>query len=375
MSERLWLTRAAVVLTAIFAAAGYTASPALAGTGQSNGTTITDTASPGEQNQVVISRPGGSGTPWIIDDSGVIGSIVAASGCSVATSTELSCPDPGNTVSRFQALTGNMDDRVAIDGSVTSLSSGVLVDGGDGINTIDYSNQFSGVTVDLGAGQATEPNGNVDTLANIQNIDGSSLSDTLVGDANPNVINGQGGSDTIAGGGGGDTLSGGAGTDTVSYGAVGGPEHIDLAAGTATGDGTDTLSSFEAALGSPFADTMTPSNSGSELDGGFGNDTFVSGPGDDTIDGGSGNDTIDYSAASGPINADLGGGSASGDGSDTIVPNSVENLTGSPFADTLAGDANNNVLSGGGGNDVLAGRGGNDTLDGGGGTNTASYRR
>ena len=68
---------------------------------------------------------------------------------------------------------------------------------------------------------------------------------------------------------------------------------------------------------------------------------------------------------------------ASGEGSlgeaagDTFE--SVENLTGSLFADTLTGDASANVLDGYGGDDELKGGGGADTLIGGTGTDTAVY--
>jgi Ca2+-binding RTX toxin-like protein len=54
------------------------------------------------------------------------------------------------------------------------------------------------------------------------------------------------------------------------------------------------------------------------------------------------------------------GGDAAGD-----ELNSIENLTGSTYADTLWGDNNANVLTGAGGNDLLIGYGGDDGLMGG----------
>jgi len=57
-----------------------------------------------------------------------------------------------------------------------------------------------------------------------------------------------------------------------------------------------------------------------------------------------------------------------GSGSDTLL--NVENLTGSPFADTLTGNSANNTLSGGAGNDILDGGLGNDTVNGGLGNDT-----
>ena len=47
--------------------------------------------------------------------------------------------------------------------------------------------------------------------------------------------------------------------------------------------------------------------------------------------------------------------------------NSIENLTGSKFADTLKGSALKDVIAGGAGNDTITGEDGNDKLNGGGG--------
>jgi VCBS repeat-containing protein len=57
-------------------------------------------------------------------------------------------------------------------------------------------------------------------------------------------------------------------------------------------------------------------------------------------------------------------------GNDTLI--NIENLTGSPFADTLIGDDQNNVINGGGGNDLIKGGAGDDTLIGGGGNDIIS---
>ena len=61
-------------------------------------------------------------------------------------------------------------------------------------------------------------------------------------------------------------------------------------------------------------------------------------------------------------------GDAAGDTYTTI-----ENLTGSAFADTLIAANGANTLDGGAGNDVLIGGAGADALIGGTGTDTASY--
>jgi Ca2+-binding RTX toxin-like protein len=59
-----------------------------------------------------------------------------------------------------------------------------------------------------------------------------------------------------------------------------------------------------------------------------------------------------------------------GIGTDRDTFTSIENLTGSAFADELGGNGGANRLKGLGGNDLLMGRGGADTLDGGAGADT-----
>lgn len=93
-----------------------------------------------------------------------------------------------------------------------------------------------------------------------------------------------------------------------------------------------------------------------------GNDTFEGGAGGDTFNGGSGIDTVSYANAASGVRADLLfnvniEGDANGDTFD-----SIENLTGSAFADDLRGDDGNNTLRGNGGEDNLNGQGGNDRL-------------
>jgi Ca2+-binding RTX toxin-like protein len=63
------------------------------------------------------------------------------------------------------------------------------------------------------------------------------------------------------------------------------------------------------------------------------------------------------------VNVNLGNGTASGAGSDSITQ--VENATGTPFGDHLIGSGAANVLKGLGGNDALKGLAGNDRLLGG----------
>ncbi|HET7482705.1 MAG TPA: calcium-binding protein [Actinomycetota bacterium] len=68
---------------------------------------------------------------------------------------------------------------------------------------------------------------------------------------------------------------------------------VDLAAGTATGDGTDTLDGVVSVMGSPFDDTIVGDELGNRIDGSAGNDSVSGAAGDDILDGGDGNDSID----------------------------------------------------------------------------------
>ena len=95
--------------------------------------------------------------------------------------------------------------------------------------------------------------------------------------------------------------------------------------------------------------------------GGPGNDMLRGGPGGDILDGHTGSDTADYSDSPTGVDVRLGTNSASGGDAigDTLI--SIENLTGSPYRDTLTGDAGDNTLEGGAGADRLEGGPGRDT--------------
>lgn len=84
-----------------------------------------------------------------------------------------------------------------------------------------------------------------------------------------------------------------------------------------------------------------------------GDDTIAGGEGDDRIFGGTGIDTADFSGASAGVQVDLNAGTATGEGQDSLF--SIENVTGSAFADVITGDAGDNVLNGGEGLDLLQG--------------------
>jgi Tol biopolymer transport system component len=141
---------------------------------------------------------------------------------------------------------------------------------------------------------------------------------TKTGTANAETISGTSGDDVICAGGGNDTIKGLGGNDT--------------------------------------------------LKGEAGNDTLLGSVGNDALDGGLGTDTASYSASLTAVIASLATNSSTGEGSDTF--SGVENLLGSPKADTLTGSAANNTLTGGGGNDTERGGAGNDKVLGSGGADS-----
>jgi Ca2+-binding RTX toxin-like protein len=281
-----------------------------------------------------------------------------------------------------------------------------LLDGGGGINGVDYAAAANGVTVSLALqGQAQDTGDGVDTLTNFQNLYGSNFDDHLTGDANDNYIDGQGGNDVIDGGGGFNTI----GFTTAANGVS-----VSLALQGQTQDtraGSDTLTNFQAIIGSAYNDTLEGGDGGipyTFLTGGAGADTFVYRPSDGNVTimdfsdaqddrislvGVNGihtlSDVLAYGAQSGSdtvfnfggeilrlagvsmaslMPADFGLTSAAGP---TVGPG----IGGTPTTGNgmLNGGSGSDWLQGGAGNDTLHGGAGSDYLDGGAGLNTALY--
>jgi Ca2+-binding RTX toxin-like protein len=116
------------------------------------------------------------------------------------------------------------------------------------------------------------------------------------------------------------------------------------------------------------------STSVSNLDGGAGNDTLVSGVAPETLKGGSGLDTLDYSSRTGNLGitidnvANDGARGASGpptEGDNAMTD--IETVFAGSGNDYIFGNGLNNLFRGNAGNDFLGGFGGNDALYGGSG--------
>jgi Ca2+-binding RTX toxin-like protein len=140
-------------------------------------------------------------------------------------------------------------------------------------------------------------------------LDGGGSSDVVIGGAGiDDATGGDGDGDVVRGDSGTDTLSGGPGdNDIVSYAsATRSGVIVDLSAGTAKGDGHDSLSEFEDVVGSPQADTITGNGSPNRLDGGVGDDDLNSGGGGGTAFGGPGSDECDGFSAESSCGPEIG---------------------------------------------------------------------
>jgi Ca2+-binding RTX toxin-like protein len=277
-------------------------------------------------------------------------------------------------------LLGN--DSINLGGGLDLVTPGEgddVVDGGDedGENfniDIVYFETETGVIVDLQSESAIGEGD--DTITGFESVNGSPGDDTITGDQESNILFGGQGNDTMDGGGG-------PAVDYAGYWFAAGPVNANLMTGSAvgqdapgepgSGDGTDTLSSFEGLLGTIDGDdTLTGNNQNNYLDGDLGDDTldgqggddlFLGGEGDDIMTGGAGNfDMADYFCVC-DLFVDLGAGTATGHGSDTL--SGIEAVGAADGDDTLIGDGNDNIFFGWGGNDIIQGMAGNDELDGG----------
>ena len=242
----------------------------------------------------------------------------------------------GDTLTNVENILGTShDDTLTGDASDNILwggDGGDALDGADGADTADYTGSGVGVTVNLATGVGSGGHAQGDTLANIENVLGTSHADTLIGNASANVLVGRGGSnalrggdgdDTLRGGDGADHLVGGGGSDVADYSESDAGVTVDLSSNGAQSGGHaqgDTLAGIERVIGSAHNDAITGDAAENIFRGGDGNDTLRGGGSVDTLYGDAGDDTL-Y-----------------GDGGD----------------DWLHGDGGNDTLYGGGGNDWFA---------------------
>ncbi|MFS0738102.1 hypothetical protein ABC347_13720 [Sphingomonas sp. 1P06PA] len=315
------------------------------------------------------------------------------------------------------------NDMLQMNGSATG---GGVYDGGDGIDLLQMSSGLTdgttefpqGAFVNLGANLVQNDTvGRTATVRNIENVNGTFGDDTLIGDANDNVLQGFDGDDVLFGAGGNNTLRGGLGSDVlldllpgtndildggeepddtttgvdfVSYAGSPIPNLPGVTVSLAlqgvaqnTGRGSDTLIDIEGLAGTAVADTLTGDDrdnglfgmgGADTLDGAGGDDVLVIADANSVVDGGAGNDILGLwtTLFSSSAITEVGGGvtidltiqgvQATGQGNLTL--RNVENLSGTRFNDVFTGTTGDNAIGGSLGDDTLNGGDGNDLLFG-----------
>ncbi len=340
---------------------------------------------------------GASGDDEFVGDDGADTADFSASpaGVSVDLVTQLASGEGHDGLSGVENLVGSsFGDGLAGD------AGGNTIDGGPGDDTINGALGDDELTGGAGVDHLFGEEGN----DGLDGGDGADLllahegNDLVVGGEGHDFMSGGDGDDVLAGSGGGDGIFGDGGVDTASFATSPAAVTADLAAGTATGDGSDALEAVENLGGSSFDDVLTGDAGANMLDGAGGNDIvaglagddvlagsvgddtvfgggdddeLVGGAGDDVIDGGDGSDRLSFTASSAAVSVDLSALSATGEGTDVV--RSVNAVVGSSFDDRLTGDADANAIDGGGGRDVIAGLAGDDALAGGAGVDTVTY--
>ena len=216
--------------------------------------------------------------------------------------------------SQYDALAGNDTVTLPFDEAAATkagYAAAQTFSGGDGADSIT-----GGTLNDLVSGGAGTDFVNGGAGNDLLNGDGSG--DTLNGGSGNDSLKGGGSADTLVGGPGDDLLDGGSSNDTIDYTAAAGPVTVNLALGTATGDGKDTILNVERVTGSSFDDTITGNTLANVLTGGAGNDTILGGAGNDTLTGGTGIDHVSAEAGHDTLKWDAADLLDGGDGFDTL---------------------------------------------------------
>ena len=122
--------------------------------------------------------------------------------------------------------------------------------GGAGTDIADYGDASGAVTIDLGAGTGVGSQAQGDTLASIENVEGSDYNDSLRGDAGDNLLIGGAGNDSLEGAAGADVLQGGAGDDDAGWRRGG--DDLQGGTGSDTADYSASGSAVDVSLSSQY---------------------------------------------------------------------------------------------------------------------------
>ncbi len=159
-----------------------------------------------------------TGAASIANIEGMVGGVSGSDaliGPNQANSWSISNTNTGKvntfTFSSVENLTGGALNDNFVVGKAKAMSG--HIDGGAGINMLDYAAFTTSVNVNLAAGTATNIAGGV---SNISVVRGGSAADTITGDNGNDALIGGGGNDTLTAGSGHNLLFGGLGADTLN---------------------------------------------------------------------------------------------------------------------------------------------------------------
>jgi Ca2+-binding RTX toxin-like protein len=250
-------------------------------------------------------------------------------------------------------LSGNSLNNVLYAGAGNNV-----LNGGVGIDSVDYRYAGSAVGVSLAVSTAQASGGSgSDTLVGIENLTGSGFNDKLTGNAGANVLDGGLGSDTLIGGLGDDTYVINSLSDIVTELAGQG---VDLIASSISYSLLDTGGA--GAYGANVENLQLLGAGNINATGNALNNVLYAGAGNNVLNGGTGIDSADYRYAGSAVGISLAVSTAQasgGSGNDTLV--GIENVTGSIYNDKLTGSAGANLLDGGAGKDTMIGGDGADS--------------
>jgi Ca2+-binding RTX toxin-like protein len=201
----------------------------------------------------------GSGSGFIVRETGGTTLTNSAPSCSAtATPREFFCslfaPNTAVSTPIILVALGDGDDTflgasqpiaIIVDGGKgnDTLASGAGVqgplNGGDGVDTVDYSSHLQPVNVSLdnAANDGGAEDGGAENAQNIERATGGGGGDLLTGSPAANRLDGGGGADVIDAGDEADILVGGSGNDQLTGGAG--------ADAYSAGDGNDTVNAFD----------------------------------------------------------------------------------------------------------------------------------
>ena len=337
------------------------------------------------------------------DFSAIVDDLIVNIGPMSVTEDANQLTDPADAIERV--TTGSGDDRFDFLSNIARLAFGSgEIDGGPGLDTLNYEALTANVNVNLSMQQAH----GVAQVENVESVFGGEGDDMLTGDALANRLVGNGGADSIMGLGGNDTMMGGLGddtylfetpgpgesdtiaeansegVDTVNLAGNGSPVHVDMTqelwmtAGV-SGRNLTVISAdmgaanIESVTGTDGNDSFVLAGTSVAVDGGLGNDNYAFPDGAQGIFrlnelAGGGRDTVNFSAfttsisfaMSLPNNAPIAGLTVF-----IPMPENFENLLGGEAGDTITGNLADNRIAGNGGNDTINTSTGADVLAGG----------